>query len=972
MHGTYCRTLAFDMGKYIISIIYLLVLASMPAVPAQPVSLGLPPVIYYDKTVYRAGTQSWDSGQDDRGIVFFANNEGLLAFNGDTWHCYPISNGTCVRSIAIDTGTGRIYVGGQGELGYFSPDGLGKLQYHSLNTLIPASERNYVDVWDIVFYQGAYFFRTADRIFRIEGEKCSIYRPAGSLEHLEAVHGQLLLHAAGNGLLRFDGQQFAALCPGPSSVVTAILPWRGDTVLLATLKSGLFSLVGNLLMPWATPSDAFLKEKRIYTATVLGENQVALGTTLGGLLVLNSNRKPALWLRKGAGLQYNNILSVEADRSGNLWLGLDNGINYVEINAPFYRILPDRDLEGAGYAARLFGDRLYLGTSNGLYSTHWRSYFNPFEEQPFQLVSGTTGQVWGLNDADGTLLLGHHEGAFSINGSSATPLSNRTGTWRYLQLSDSVLVAGQYDGLSLFTRPRGGAWQFRMRLPGFDESCRILAPDHDTAFWVSHPYRGVFRVHLLDGYSRLSVRRYGQADGLPSDLFNYVFYIGGRALIAAEHGLFRYDAATDRFVSAPEFDEQLGKNRRTRFLQEDSTGNIWFVTGEETGVLWIQDEGLGKKIRRQVFPQLSGQIVGGFEHIYCLDAQNQFFGTEKGFMHLNTERLHRSSPPLQVVINSIRIPQSADSIVYGGFAGSNSGDIVLPYQFNGIVASYAATVFGESKRIQYSTRLEGLEKDWSGWSVKTERDISHLPAGRYRLLVKARDESGLESEPAAFSFRVLPPWYTSRWAYFFYFLIATGLLTLLIRAQRKRFEREKAELTRAHRQTEAEHLRRAEQTEQELIQLQNEKLEAEVQHKNEELALATMHLVQKGEMIATIQEALERTLEKEQQPATLREELRRLLRMLQMDSRTDQDWEQFAVHFDQVYRDFLQRLRERFPQLSPNDYRLCAYLRMNLNTKEIAHLLNISVRGVEGSRYRLRRKLDIPNEEHLVDFLMGV
>jgi DNA-binding CsgD family transcriptional regulator len=593
-------------------------------------------------------------------------------------------------------------------------------------------------------------------------------------------------------------------------------------------------------------------------------------------------------------------------------------------------------------------------------------------EQPFQAVNGTTGQVWGLNEAGGTLLMGHHEGAFRIEDLRATALNNRTGAWRYLQLNDTVLIAGQYDGLSLLTRRPGGPWQWRMRLPGFEESCRVLAPENDSTLWMSHPYRGVFKVVFQNGFRSLSVKRYGLAQGLPSDLFNYVFYVGGRALVAAEHGLFRYDGATDRFVSASEFDEQLGKNKRTRFLQEDSVGNIWFVTGEETGVLWVRDEGLGKKISRQVFPQLTGQIVGGFEHIYCLDAQNQFFGTEKGFLHLNTQRLKGAETTLQVVINGVRIPQAVDSVVFGGFPGQGMANVVLPYQNNRIVVSYAATVFGESRRIQYSTRLEGLEREWSAWSAQTERDFSHLPAGTYRLLVKARDDAGQESAVESFQFRILPPWYASNWALFLYFLAFAGLLTMLIRSQRKRFEREKAELTRSHLQKEEQHLRRAEATEQELVRVQNEKLEAEVQHKNEELALATMHLVQKGEMIASIQEALERILQNEQQPAMQRQELQRLLRILQFDTRIDQDWEQFALHFDQVYRDFLQRLRERFSQLSPNDYRLCAYLRMNLNTKEIAHLMNISVRGVEGSRYRLRRKLDLPNDANLVDFLMGL
>lgn len=164
-----------------------------------------------------------------------------------------------------------------------------------------------------------------------------------------------------------------------------------------------------------------------------------------------------------------------------------------------------------------------------MYSIPWRNYFSPFVDQPFQLATGTTGQVWGLNEAGGSLLLGHHEGAFRVDATRATVLNNRTGTWRYLQLNDSVVIAGQYDGLSLFTRRSGGAWQFRMRLPGFDESCRILAPENDTMLWVSHPYRGVFRVQLREGYRRLTVYAMARRTGyLPTCSTMFLILENGR------------------------------------------------------------------------------------------------------------------------------------------------------------------------------------------------------------------------------------------------------------------------------------------------------------------------------------------------------------------------------------------------------------------------------------------------------------
>jgi DNA-binding CsgD family transcriptional regulator len=86
----------------------------------------------------------------------------------------------------------------------------------------------------------------------------------------------------------------------------------------------------------------------------------------------------------------------------------------------------------------------------------------------------------------------------------------------------------------------------------------------------------------------------------------------------------------------------------------------------------------------------------------------------------------------------------------------------------------------------------------------------------------------------------------------------------------------------------------------------------------------------------------------------------------------DQGWEQFAFHFDRVHSDFLAALKQEYPQLTANEQKLCAYLRMNLSTKEIAGLMNISVRGVEISRYRLRKKLQIPTETNLFQFLLAI
>jgi DNA-binding CsgD family transcriptional regulator len=201
-----------------------------------------------------------------------------------------------------------------------------------------------------------------------------------------------------------------------------------------------------------------------------------------------------------------------------------------------------------------------------------------------------------------------------------------------------------------------------------------------------------------------------------------------------------------------------------------------------------------------------------------------------------------------------------------------------------------------------------------------------------------------------------------------YALGVLGFFVGFVIHQQRKFESEKVSLAEQHKRITAKQQREVERSKAAVSDILQEKLEAEIEFKNQELATATMHLVQKGEILQTIQENLDQILEKSTNPA-VKKEIQQLLNLLNFDAKLNDDWEQFAFHFDRVHVDFLKQLREKHPELSSTDHKLCAYLRMNLSTKEIAPLMNISVRGVEASRYRLRKKLGLPNDANLAEII---
>jgi len=132
-----------------------------------------------------------------------------------------------------------------------------------------------------------------------------------------------------------------------------------------------------------------------------------------------------------------------------------------------------------------------------------------------------------------------------------------------------------------------------------------------------------------------------------------------------------------------------------------------------------------------------------------------------------------------------------------------------------------------------------------------------------------------------------------------------------------------------------------------------------------------MHLVQRGKLLSKIKDELLPLIKSDKEEKNA-EQFKKVLKLINEAEKSDDDWQQFSVHFDQIHSNFLSKLKEKFPDLSPNDLKLCAYLKMNLSSKEMAQLMSITIRAVEVSRYRLRKKLHLSSDTNLFDYLIQV
>lgn len=938
--------------------------------------IGIPQVKIYSSIDYRGGSQNWDIDQDKNGLIYFANNEGLLVFDGRNWKLYSLPHKTVVRSVKV-TENGRIYVGAQDELGYFFPNQNGQLVYHSIRNLLPKSERNLSDVWNICAINDDIFFRSTGKILHLNKGQLHIYKPQQLWEFMGECNGKIYAQDLAQGLMVFERNKWKEVASSEqlqNDNVSSVLDFGVDSLFVTTQKKGAFFIKEGIISKMDIANEQLLKSSKMYKAIAINNNWIAIATSSSGCFIIDKKGAIIQQFSSKEGLYNNNVRSVFMDKNGNFWLGLDDGINFIAFNNAIKYIYPDRAKQTSSYFSLIDKNRLFVGTSNGVHKTELQPNIGDlsYSKDLFKEISGTSGQVWELAKAGDNILVGHEDGTIAIENEVARKIYTSPGTWRFVKpwKNDETIIAGTYYGLKRIDF-QGKNYVNGGNIAGLNESLRFLVPYGDM-IWASHPYRGVFRLKLsADKKQIIEAKLYAERNGLPSNLGNSVAKIRGKMVVATQKGIFEYDDKQDRFIPSPLLTPIL-KNNVYHYLKEDKKGNIWFVSHKKVGLVDFHSKGNSKNYSIVHLPELNSLVVAGFEHINPYDEQNVFIGAKKGLIHINYKEYSKNIKPVDVRLSLVKTINDNPKVVFGGYFLSNQRisqqqdkdeRISLSKKYNSLHFEFSSTLYEQQNNIEFSYQLEGSDKDWSAWTAKNEKDYTNLPYGSYIFKVKARNNLGSESEVASYRFYIKPAWYETIWIYLFYVALLIALIRFLIERQKHIHKKEQEQLKHLH-QLEID------SNEKQIVQLQNDKLETEVNFKNKELATMGMNLLQKNKLISKIKDEIVHVGKTVPTGGDFNSYIRKVTRLLNEAENGDADWEQFSMHFDHVHSNFLTKLKQKFPNLGANDLKLCAYLKMNLSSKEIAQLMGISARAIEVSRYRLRKKIQVPQEMSLFDYLI--
>ncbi|HLV63112.1 triple tyrosine motif-containing protein [Galbibacter sp.] len=913
-------------------------------------SQELPPIQNYTPKNYDGEYQNWGIAQSSSKLIYIANHSSLLEFDGRKWRSYKLPAASIIRSVEVVHE--RIYTGSYREFGYWTKDETGQLNYISLSDRLDSPVSMDEEFWDILAHDHWVLFQSLDRIYIYDlfEREFRIIEAKSAKAKLHKLRDKVYFQKARKGLFTLEKGEPVLVSDHPvlkSQSVIGLYEYQGK-LLMITDNAKWYLYDFNSLTPFKTDMDSL--DLRLYSSIKLMDGTFVLGSISNGFFHLDQNGRQIRNVDQSKGLNNNTVLSLFEDADNNLWLGLDNGISVVNLYSPFNEYIDKLGKLGVVYAALNHNGYLYLGTNQGLFVRRTEG------EGDFKLIKGTQGQVWSLQYVHQTIFCGHNSGTFVIQGDQATLVSDFRGTWGVKPIDQraDLVIQGNYNGLSVLEK-EDDHWSLRNVVEGFDTSSRFFEINNLDVV-INHEQKGLFHL-VLDS----ALQKVVKVDNVPpishsSNLFQFHDQLYYKTFT----GIYRIDETLkDITLDSTMTDLVFKENQRPiSILIPDTIGQrVWYFT--ENGIKYIYQSSLSGKLNDfniSIPNTLSTNLgVSGFENISKISDSHYLIGSSNGYISLDLEKVNPSLH--QIAIHAIQ---------YGDYQNISTKTHLrrekeFKYLHNNLKFQYGVAEYDKYTDVKYQYKLEGLYKQWSQWSETPEVTFMNLPFGEYTFSVRGLAGNNLTTNTAQYSFTVARPWYLSFLALTLYAL-SLVLLFFVIHRIYKRHYRKKQEALILNNKKELE--RRNLQEKERISHILNEKLQNEIESKNRELAISTMSILKKNKFLSSIKSQLNSIPEKDKQ-------LRLVLREIDRNINSEDDWKFFEDAFNNADKDFLNRIKSKHANLTNNDLRLCAYLRLNLSSKEIAPLLNISVKSVEMKRYRIRKKLKLPHQDNLTDYILN-
>ena len=771
--------------------------------------LGRFPLRNFNHRDYSGHSQNWAILQDTRGLVYVANNEGVLEYDGSDWRHISI-NGALSRCLAIDS-VGRIWVGGQDEFGYLASDSIGSIKYYSLTNRLPSYCLPIGLVRQVFTTKEGVYFSSNQYLFLVKGENIKIWKPKTFFHRTHCVSGTIFTNQPEYGLTYIKNDSLK-LVPQTNKVskelIYMLLPLDNKKILIGTQANGFYTYNTNalrsdttiqtdsIITKFKTNDDQFFKENLVYSGINLPNGLIAVGTSRKGVVILNSKGEVTRKINQSSNLQDEAVWNLYLDNQENLWMALNNGISFTSVNSQLTSWNESSGLRGSLQSITRFKGTIYVSTNIGIFQ---------LVNNQFQEVKGISKFSYRLlsiktSDNNNTLIVGTTDGIFKIDGINASLVENgkyATYTFCPSKIFPNIIYVGLLDGVGVL-RYQNGKWIFLGKFESTKGQVYSLIEDQFGYLWYSQRYSGVHRCNIVNPYQLVleHINFYRQLPFSPKYDDMAISLIDETLKVSTDKGLCRFDYEHETFVPDSSLGLEFADGKTgIRILNQDKKGNLWFEVYKNNPNRWIEralkyPDNTYRRIPAQ-FRTIPDMI---FNDVLSEEYDMNWIAASDGLYRYDGSINSNNQSIIKVLIRQVLTNQTNQ--VYNGASSlpkyDSPGNRTRPslaqnstQKFssseNSVIFYFSSPFFGQTQKMKYSYILDGYDKDWSEWSVDQKKEYTNLPFGNYKFIVKARNVFDSESPIATYSFSIKRPWYRNAFSYSILLLIAISIIWLYVK-----------------------------------------------------------------------------------------------------------------------------------------------------------------------------------------------
>lgn len=889
----------------------------------------IPYVKSYSKLDYKGEALVWSITQNTDRQIYFANNRYLLQFDGYRWQQFSLPKKTIIRSVyAKDS---KIYSGSLKEFGYWQ-NTQDSLVYTSLSQKFNSFNKEEDDeVWNIVEHEGKLIFQTFFSLFVYDGKSVEKYKTPSQISYVFKVNDTLFAASIFDGIYVFDGEKFnldkrfEAL---KGKIIHSMLSFKNE-ILIFTLKDGVFVLRNNVLTKWENELNNTFQREMVSSAKLISDDVIAVGTSGNGMYLLDFHKNQVTNFHKTNGsLQNNTVLSIFKDAESNLWLGLDNGISFIQNDENAY-IFQD-------YTGKLGSVNSVLNSGNGFLLGSNRGLFR-FENKEIELIPGTQGPIWSMLDLGSAIFLGHNTETILAEKNSSVKVNDLPGGYKFLKISPTQFFQSNYIGLYKYEW-KDGKWDYRKI------ASKLTAPINnfivkDGIVWATDAYKGLYKIDLeKDSYEEIKSEKGLEIyNGKIAEINRQIYFLSNKVWYEYDTWSKRLKVSERLNEMMPDVDNVANVDENILLLQ--SSESLSLVKIEDQKIVWktIPDKYYKGKI---VNDWISPHMEGGYLYL----------NLDNGFLKYKVNFDDQPQPKVYInaEIDGSRIKK-----------GKRIG------YYNNAIDFYISTrKYGYSEENLYYRLSPSDEKYYPLQDGKLS--YTHLTNGEYILHIATK--SGKDyTELDSFEFRVKKPWFISNLMILFY-ILSFFLIYFLYHNFIQRQNKQKLEQLQHEVELQKQLVRVKSEAEKKEVEhsLEKQKLEHDVKSKTTELASRALSIASQSELLIELESIMNKV--EEESPVKIKKDISKILKDYNYNQN---EWKVFDTNLHELHEDFIARLNKTYPDLTSKDIRLAILLRMNMTSKEIAPLMRKSFRSVELQRYRLRKKMKLSSKTNLSKFFVN-